>query len=150
MTFDVPPADPATAAAHFLARLSFETDVSDVHAALEAGRPGLVVVDSRGDAAWRQGHLPGAVHLPTAQIAARAAAVLPPGSSVVTYCWGPGCNGATRAALEFARLGWPVREMIGGFEYWAREGLPVVTPEGTVRRRVDELTAPRSAVVCDC
>jgi rhodanese-related sulfurtransferase len=147
MTFYVPPADPATAAAHFLARLSFETDVSDVHTALEAGTPGLVVVDSRGVAAWRQGHLPGAVHLPTAEIAARAD-VVPPDSLVVTYCWGPGCNGATRAALEFARLGRPVKEMIGGFEYWVREGLPVVTPEGLVRRRVDDLTA--AAVVCDC
>lgn len=150
MTFSVPPADPATATAHFLARLSFETDVSDVHAALEAGTPGLVVVDSRGIAAWRQGHLPGAVHLPTAEIAGRAGDLVPPGSAVVTYCWGPGCNGATRAALEFARLGYPVKEMIGGFEYWAREGLPVITPGGMVRRQVDELTAPRSAVVCDC
>lgn len=150
MTFSVPPADPATATAHFLARLSFETDVSDVHAALEAATPGLVVVDSRGIAAWRQGHLPGAVHLPTAEIASRAGDLVPPGSAVVTYCWGPGCNGATRAALEFARLGYPVKEMIGGFEYWSREGLPVVTPGGMVRRQVDELTAPRSAVVCDC
>ncbi|MEU8260725.1 rhodanese-like domain-containing protein [Micromonospora sp. NPDC048999] len=150
MTFSVPPADSTTAAAHFLAQLSFETDVSDVHAALEAGTPGLVVVDSRGVAAWRQGHLPGAVHLPTAEIAARAADLVPAGSTVVTYCWGPGCNGATWAALEFARLGRPVKEMIGGFEYWAREGLPVATPEGIVRRRVDELTAPRAAVSCDC
>ena len=150
MTFSVPPADPATAAAHFLARLSFETDVSDVHAALEAGTPGLVVVDSRGIAAWRQGHLPGALHLPTAEIARRAGNLVPPGSMVVTYCWGPGCNGATRAALEFARLGYLVKEMMGGFEYWAREGLPVITPGGMVRRQVDELTAPRSAVVCDC
>ncbi|SCL20943.1 Rhodanese-related sulfurtransferase [Micromonospora rhizosphaerae] len=150
MTLSVPPADPATAAAHFLARLSFETDVSDVHADLAAGTPALVVVDSRGIAAWRQGHLPGAVHLPTAEIAARAREVVPVGSTVVTYCWGPGCNGATRAALQFARLGHPVKEMIGGFEYWAREGLPVATPAGVVRRQVDELTAPRSAVVCDC
>ena len=150
MTFSVPPADPATAAAHFLARLTFETDVSDVHAALEAGSPGLVVVDSRGLAAWRQGHLPGAVHLPTAEVAGRARDVVPAGATVVTYCWGPGCNGATRAALEFARLGYPVREMLGGFEYWVREGLPVVTPDGVLRREVDELTAPRSAVVCDC
>ncbi|SCL46087.1 Rhodanese-related sulfurtransferase [Micromonospora eburnea] len=148
--FSVPPADPATATAHFLARLSLETDVSDVHAALEAGPPDLVVVDSRGAAAWRQGHLPGAVHLPTDEIAARAADVVPPGSTVVTYCWGPGCNGATRAALEFARLGRPVKEMIGGFEYWAREGLPVVTPAGIVRRRLDELTAVTATVTCDC
>lgn len=47
-TFAVPAADPATAAAHLLARLSVETDVSDVHADLSARTPGLVVVDSRG------------------------------------------------------------------------------------------------------
>ena len=45
---------------------------------------------------------------------------------MVVYCWGPGCNGATRAALQFSRLGYAVKEMIGGFEYWAREGLEIV------------------------
>ncbi|MEU7849254.1 rhodanese-like domain-containing protein [Micromonospora parva] len=149
-TFAVAPADPATAAAHFRARLSVETDVSDVHADLSAGTPALVVVDSRGAAAWTQGHLPGAVHLPTAEIAARAAELIPPGSAVVTYCWGPGCNGATRAALEFAVLGYPVKEMLGGFEYWVREGLPVVTETGLTRRPVDDLTAPTATITCDC
>ncbi|WBB70560.1 rhodanese-like domain-containing protein [Micromonospora sp. WMMD812] len=149
-TFAVPAADPASAAAHFRARLSYETDVSDVHADLTAGVPGLVVVDSRGAAAWAQGHLPGAVHLPTAEIATRATELVPAGSAVVTYCWGPGCNGATRAALEFARLGHRVKEMLGGYEYWVREGLPVVTGTGLTRRPVDDLTAPRSTISCDC
>ncbi|MEU7590804.1 rhodanese-like domain-containing protein [Micromonospora sp. NPDC049230] len=149
-TFAVPPADPATAAAHFHNRLRVETDVSDVHADLSARTPGLFVVDSRGAAAWAQGHLPGAVHLPTAEIASRAADLIPPGSAVVTYCWGPGCNGATRAALEFARLGYPVKEMLGGFEYWVREGLPVVTETGLTRRPVDDLTAPIATITCEC
>ncbi|MGW0215096.1 rhodanese-like domain-containing protein [Micromonospora chokoriensis] len=149
-TFAVAAADPATAAAHFSARLSVETDVSDVHADLSARTPDLVVVDTRGAAAWTQGHLPGAVHLPTAEIATRAAEVVPAGSAVVTYCWGPGCNGATRAALEFARLGYRVKEMLGGFEYWAREGLPVVTATGLARRPVDDLTAPTTTITCDC
>ncbi|RKN49447.1 rhodanese-like domain-containing protein [Micromonospora endolithica] len=149
-TFAVPAAPPDVAARHFLARLGVETDVSDVHLDLTAGVPGLVVVDSRGDLAWRQGHLPGAVHLPTAQIADRAGDLVPAGSRVVTYCWGPGCNGATRAALGFARLGFAVKEMLGGYEYWVREGLPVVTPGGLVRRPADDLTAPRSALTCDC
>lgn len=144
------PAAPAQAAAHFAARLSFEADVSDVHADLEAGVTGLVVVDSRGDEAWRQGHLPGAVHLPSREIAARAAEVVPPGTAVVTYCWGPGCNGATRAALEFAKLGYPVKEMIGGYEYWIREGLPVRIATGLTSRPVDDLTAPVFAISCDC
>ncbi|MER7006502.1 rhodanese-like domain-containing protein [Dactylosporangium sp. NPDC000555] len=135
---------------HFTARLTFETDVSDVHAAMTAGAAGLVVVDSRGAQAWAQGHIPGAVHLPTADIAVRAAELIPAGSGVVTYCWGPGCNGATRAALEFAKLGYQVREMLGGYEYWVREGLEFATPAGPQRRPADELTAPRRAVSCDC
>ncbi|MBB1241970.1 rhodanese-like domain-containing protein [Streptomyces durbertensis] len=139
-----------TAAGFFAARLAFQTDVADVHAALSGnGDPGFALVDSRSQEAWRQGRLPGALHLPTAEITARAAALVPLDRPVVTYCWGPGCNGATRAALEFARLGYRVREMLGGVEYWTREGLPVVTDAGTVRRPVDPLTGP-AADHCGC
>jgi rhodanese-related sulfurtransferase len=140
---------PADAAAHFARRLAVETDVSDVHAALESGRPGFVLVDSRSEESWAQGHVPGAVHLPGREIAGRAAAELDPAVPVVTYCWGPGCNGATHAALTLARLGYRVREMIGGFEYWAREGLPVETADGVSRPEVDLLTAP-AGISCGC
>ena len=145
----VQPAAPADAVAHFAARLAFETDVSDVHADMEAGVPGLVVVDSRSRESWDAGHVPGAVHLPTAEIAARAEAEVPRSAVVVTYCWSPGCNGSTRAALEFARLGYRVKEMIGGFEYWAREGLPVERAGGVTRGAVDLLVAPAS-MSCAC
>ncbi|WP_034087773.1 rhodanese-like domain-containing protein [Streptacidiphilus albus] len=144
------PADPARAAAHFAARLAFEADVSDVHADLLAGVAGLVVVDTRSEAAWAQGHLPGALHLPTGRIAERAPELIDPSLTVVTYCWGPGCNGATRAALAFARLGYRAKEMLGGFEYWAREGFAYETVQGTEQRPVDDLTAPRSGLACDC
>lgn len=140
--------DPAAAAAHFALRLAVETDVSDVHAALGTQSPGFVLVDSRSREAWEQGHVPGAVHLPGAEIPERAAAELDPAVPVVTYCWGPGCNGATRAAMRLALLGYRVREMIGGFEYWAREGLPVVRPDGVHRAPADPLTAP--GVSCGC
>ncbi|MFF5208167.1 rhodanese-like domain-containing protein [Streptosporangium sp. NPDC000396] len=146
----VPAAANAAALAHFAARLAFETDVADVAADLTSGAPGVVVVDSRSLAGWEQGHIEGAVHLPTAEIAARAAEVIPAGATVVTYCWGPGCNGATRAALEFAKLGYPVKEMLGGFEYWAREGFPVETADGVSRGGVDPLTAPVSGISCSC
>lgn len=125
-----PPAAPTEAAAHFAAQLAFQTDVSDVHADLHRGVAGLVVVDSRSTQAWEQGHLPGAMHLPTAEIAERAPDMIPRDAVVITYCWGPGCNGATRAALAFARLGYPVKEMIGGYEYWVREGFSVRTSCG--------------------
>jgi rhodanese-related sulfurtransferase len=138
------------AVAHFAAKLAHETDVSDVHAALAEPEPGFVLVDSRSREAWDQGHVPGAIHLPTREIAARAAGLVPAGAAVVTYCWGPGCNGATRAALEFARLGHPVREMIGGFEYWVREGFAYDTGRGRREPAPDPLTAPADGVSCAC
>jgi len=141
-------APPADAAAHFAHRLAVETDVSDVAAALDSGT--FLLLDSRSAEAWAQGHVPGAVHLPGREILARAATELDPAVPVVTYCWGPGCNGATRAALALAQLGFRVREMIGGFEYWAREGLAVVDDQGPVVRPIDELTSPRGAIDCDC
>jgi rhodanese-related sulfurtransferase len=143
-SWSTPPAD---AAAHFVRRLAMETDVSDVSTALASGHPGFVLLDTRSAEAWDQGHVPGAVHLPAREIAARAEEELDRSVPVVTYCWGPGCNGATRAALALALLGFRVREMLGGFEYWAREGLAVASAEGVRRPPVDPLTA---ALPCGC
>ncbi|MET9904870.1 rhodanese-like domain-containing protein [Streptomyces sp. NPDC006446] len=147
----VAPASPAAAAAYFGASLAFHADVSDVAAALAAGGdPGFVVLDSRSTESWDQGHIPGAVHLPTALIAEQAEQLLDKSVPVVTYCWGPGCNGATRAALALAELGFQVKEMLGGFEYWAREGFEFETWEGRERPAVDPLTAPVDAQDCGC
>lgn len=135
--------------AHFAAKLEFETDASDVFAAQQAGER-FVLIDSRGDAPWAQGRIVGALHMPTAQIADRAPGEIPLDMPVVAYCWGPGCNGSTRAALEFAKLDYQVKEMIGGFEYWAREGYPVEDAAGPVVRAKDPLTAPVDGISCDC
>lgn len=144
-----PPATAADRVAHFSSKLDFETDPSDVGSALEA-QERFVLIDSRGDAAWNQGHAVGAVHMPTATISERASNEIASDMPVVVYCWGPGCNGGTKAALEFAKLGYEVREMIGGFEYWAREGFPVADSNGPVIRDKDPLTAPVAAISCDC
>ncbi|WP_127794768.1 rhodanese-like domain-containing protein [Agromyces sp. LHK192] len=135
------------AIAHFRGRLGFESDVSDVYAALQSGDAGFALIDTRSDAAWAQGHVPGAVNLPTRRIGDGAAAIVEPGTPVVVYCWGPGCNGATRAALEFALLGHPVKEMIGGFEYWAREGFPIEADGVVGQATPDPLTNVSTAVL---
>ncbi|WP_317230503.1 rhodanese-like domain-containing protein [Clavibacter sp. MX14-G9D] len=125
------------------AKLACETDPADLAADRASGAAPLVV-DVRSDAAWAQGRIPGAVHIPGAELAARAATELPDRDArVVVYCWGPGCNGSTRAALALATLGYTgVQELIGGFEYWAREGFAVATDAGRTRRAPDPLTAP--------
>ncbi|MGW1375522.1 rhodanese-like domain-containing protein [Streptomyces sp. NPDC002446] len=145
-----PPAAPADAAAYFAARLAFHTDVADVHTALVAGAADFVLVDSRSTEAWDQGHVPGAVHLPTARIPQDAEELLDPAVPVVVHCWGPGCDGATRAALALASLGYRVKEMLGGIEYWIREGYEVETWQGTERRPADPLTAPVGGGDCGC
>jgi len=150
------------AAAHFAARLAFETDPSDVHAAMETGEPGFVLIDTRSQESWDQGHARGAVHVTKPEMPNRIP-TYPAGTQFVVYCWGPGCNGATREGLIIAELGYDVKEMIGGFEYWGREGLPVdaetidaagqpVTVDLT--RAVDPLTSPvpqgGARIACDC
>lgn len=150
----------ALAVAHFRAKLALETDASDVYAALQDGAD-FVLIDTRSLRAWDQGHAAGAVHLPTARITDEVPARYPEGTRFVVYCWSPGCNGGDKAALALALLGYEAKLMIGGFEYWAREGYPVETSIGTVRRDVDELVGPRSSagvgsaasvagISCDC
>ncbi len=149
---DLTVADPTAAVEFFAAKLRFETDPSDVAAAFAAGDD-FVLVDARGHAPWHQGRIAGAIHMPHAEIPERAPNEIPITTPVVVYCWGPACNGGTRAALQFSRLGYAVKEMIGGFEYWTREGLDIVDDSGSLTRAVDILTAPRTSngtVSCDC
>jgi rhodanese-related sulfurtransferase len=119
-----PAAPPAEAARHFGARLAYETDAADVGAAVASGALDAVLVDARSPRAFAAGHVPGAISLPHAEIDAAAALALPDGL-VVVYCWGPGCNAAHHAALRLARHGRAVKEMLGGWEYYVREGWPV-------------------------
>ncbi len=105
---------------HFAHRLTVETDVADV-----AADPGAVVLlDARSPASYAAGHVPGAISLPHASIDAAAVAALPDGP-LVTYCWGPACNGAVKAGRRLAEHGRDAKEMLGGFEYWERDGHPV-------------------------
>lgn len=124
---------------YYAAKLAYETDASDVHAALRAGDD-LIVVDVRSEEAWAQGRVAGAVLMHYSEIATRAPQEITAGREVVVYCWSPGCNAGAKGALEFAKLGYSVREMIGGFEYWVREGYPVEDADGVHHRPVDPLT----------
>jgi rhodanese-related sulfurtransferase len=122
-------ATPADAQRHFVARLSVETDPSDVHADLERGVDRIIVVDARSNQHFAECHVPGAINLPHRSITAETTASLSRDVCVVVYCWGPACNAATKAGARLSALGFWVKEMIGGLEYWRREGYAV---EGTL------------------
>ncbi len=123
----IAPAPSTEAEAHFSKRLTFETDCWDVHHALTNGAADFVVLDVRWRNAYTAGHVPGAVSMPHAEIDAERMSAWPAGTVFVVYCAGPHCNGANKAALRLARLGRPVKEMIGGVTGWTEEGFPFAT-----------------------
>ena len=49
-------------------------------------------------------------------------AAYPEDTLFIVYCAGPHCNGADRAGLALAKLGRPVKKMLGGVTGWADEG----------------------------
>ena len=124
---DIPAADAARALAHFESLLQFETDCWDVHAALTAGDAGFVLLDVRSVRSFAAGHVDGAVNLPHAQIDERTLEPYPRDILFVVYCAGPHCNGADRAAVRLARLGRPVKKMIGGITGWLDEGFTLAS-----------------------
>jgi len=130
LVLETPTADPAEANAHFLAKLSVETDVADLMSDLKRGvHDGFVLLDVRDKTAFGDCHIPTAINLPTSRISADTTRDMSTDQVVVVYCWGPARNGATKAAVRLTGLGFRVKELIGGIEYWRKEGGQI---EGTL------------------
>ncbi|MGH3714662.1 MAG: rhodanese-like domain-containing protein [Micromonosporaceae bacterium] len=123
----VPAASSEAAYAHFAALLAYETDCWDVHDAYARDVVDFVLLDVRSPELYAAGHVPGAVNLPHGRIVERNFTAYPPETVFVVYCAGPHCNGADKAALRLARLGRPVKKMIGGVTGWLDEGFPLAT-----------------------
>ncbi|MCV0335993.1 rhodanese-like domain-containing protein [Microbacterium sp.] len=122
--------------AHVDARLAYEIDVVAAREAVATGE--AVLVDTRRLESWDHGHIAGAVHLPTSDVDARLA-TLPRDRTLIVYGWGPGCNGATSTARVLLAAGLDVRELLGGYEYWVRNGFEVESAGAVSRRRPDPL-----------
>ncbi len=131
LVLETPAARPEDATRHFLAKLSVETDVSDVMLDRQRGQQSFVLVDVRSSQVFEECHIPGTINLPYRRINEESEGVvqLSKEKLIVVYCWGPACNAATKAAARLSALGFAVKEMIGGIEYWRKEGGPV---EGTL------------------
>lgn len=122
----VPAASSEIANAFFSAKATYETDPSDVYADMKNGIVDFVLADVRSPEHYAQSHALGAINLPQTQITQETMSKFPNDTLFIVYCWGPGCNGATKAATKLSALGFKVKEMIGGIEYWEdKERYPV-------------------------
>ena len=106
---------------HYKQKLAFETDSWDLYEALGRDDP-VVVVDGRSAEAYAREHIPGAVNLPHREISAESTAALDRSKLYVCYCDGIGCNASTKTALKLLTLGFEVRELLGGLDWWKRDG----------------------------
>jgi rhodanese-related sulfurtransferase len=114
------PAASALALGHFSADLTFETDCWDVHDA-QSGEPDFVLIDVRSPELYAKGHVPGAINIPHGKLIESRLAQYGSDTVFVVYCAGPHCNGGHKGAIRLARLGRPVKLMIGGITGWLDE-----------------------------
>jgi rhodanese-related sulfurtransferase len=102
----------------FSKKLGYETDCSDVYSDIKIGNPQFVLLDVRSAEAYKKSHAITAINFPHCEINESSLAKFSKNTIFVVYCWGPGCNGATKAAMKLSALGFAVKEMIGGIHYW--------------------------------
>jgi rhodanese-related sulfurtransferase len=102
---------------HFESKLSFEIDSSDLFEAIERGEK-IIPVDARKRAGFETEHIPGAINIPHREMNEATTALLDKNSVYAVYCDGVGCNASTKGAYHMTRLGFQVRELIGGIASW--------------------------------
>lgn len=121
-----PAAASSDALVHFEALLAFETDCWDVHHAMSNKRKDFILLDVRGEEAFQAGHLPESQNLPHSRINSESLKSFPEEQLIVVYCAGPHCNATEKAAIRLAKLGRPVKKMIGGVCGWLDEGFSLI------------------------
>lgn len=112
---------------HYENKLAFEMDPSDLFDALNNGEK-VIALDARKAFGFEAEHIPNAINIPHREMSAETTSHLDKEILYVTYCDGIGCNASTKGALNMTKLGFKVKELIGGIEWWKFDGY---TTEGT-------------------
>jgi len=97
----------------------------DLEALIASGT--VTVVDTLPQSYYDQQHLPGAVNLVEADVAEKAATVLPDrAATIVTYCSNAACGNSQAVANRLQKLGYTdVRKYRDGIQDWVEAGLTV-------------------------
>ena len=124
---------------YYQAKLAYETDSWDLYEGLKAGKP-WVVVDGRIKEAFEREHIPHAINLPYRDISAQTAVQLDQDKIYICYCDGIGCNASTKTALKLAEIGLQAKELIGGIDWWKRDGYATAGQQAQ----------PGDEIICGC
>jgi rhodanese-related sulfurtransferase len=110
-------------------KLAYEMDPSDLFEALRNGEK-IIPLDSRKANGYNAEHIPTAINIPHREMTVESTKHLDKSVLYVTYCDGIGCNASTRGALKMTKLGFKVKELIGGIEWWKQDGYATVGTKG--------------------
>lgn len=121
--------DPQGAHQYFHNKIYYSTGPVELSHALEAHED-INVVDVREPEDFEKGHVPGSINLPRSRWASHEG--LRKEVPNVLLCYSHVCHLAAKAGHDFAKAGFPVLEMDGGWEAWKENDLPV--EKGQVNR----------------
>jgi len=106
---------------HYENKLAFEMDPSDLFDALNNSEK-IIALDARKVSGFEAEHIPNAINIPHREMTFDSTKHLNKEVLYVIYCDGIGCNASTKGALNMTKLGFKVKELIGGIEWWKFDG----------------------------
>lgn len=119
---------------YYEAKLKYETDSWDLFEDLK-NKEDIIVVDARSNSAYEAEHIPGAISFPHITMSELTTAHLDKTKTYITYCDGIGCNGSTNGALKLSKLRFKVKELLGGIDWWKRDGYATDGEKSTQGKR---------------
>lgn len=122
---------------HYQHKLDFEIDAADVadYFTIQPLKK-MILIDARSPEGFATEHIPGAINFPHRTMNEETTKILNTDVVYVTYCDGIGCNASTKAALKLSKLGFTVKELMGGLDWWKRDGYSTEGHAG-VRRNMN-------------
>ena len=113
---------PQRAQEYFAGKLDFTISPTEVNEQIENGVKNFII-DVRAVRDFIRGHVPNAINLPSGLCDKISG--WRNDRTLIIYGYSPTCHLAAHSALEFARQGYSVMEMEGGFNVWKENRLPV-------------------------
>jgi len=117
------------------AKLKYETDSWDLSEALTNNK-NVIAIDARSHEAYEIEHIPSAINIPHREMLEETTKDLDKDKIYVTYCDGIGCNASTKGAVNLSKLGFTVKELLGGLDWWKRDGYSTKGKDGSERKNI--------------
>lgn len=124
---------------YYMQKLHFEMDSYDLAEAMTKSE-NIQAIDTRSPELYEKEHIPGAINIPHRTMSEESTSHLDKTVLYITYCNGIGCNGSTKGALNMINLGFQVKELIGGLDWWKRDGY----------RTEGKNSNSKEVIVCGC